>query len=239
MELLALKNLLFMRQLLFVFAFLFFCGKSFSQGKNVHATIVNAEEAKLLLNDSIRESLGIIYPIFRVYKYTDVTGTNYSIMTESNDLITADGDTVSTKIKVLHLLEERGQLRKLWEVNDQILEEETFIRIWTKFVDFGDHDNDGIVEPILVYGTSALNGYDDGRIKILICGKAQKIGIRHQNGILDDERMTTVDATFYRLPISIQDAVRAKIVLMEEIDLAIFPHGWQDAMKQKELKWKE
>ncbi|PVH25954.1 hypothetical protein DC487_08520 [Sphingobacterium corticibacter] len=239
MILLALKNLLFMRLLLIGFAFLLCSGQSFSQTNRVHTTIVSVAETKSLLNDSICQSLGITYPIFRVYRYTDVTGTNYSVMTESNDLITADGDTVSTKIKVLHLLEERGQLRRLWEVNDQIKEEETFIRIWTKFVDFGDHDNDGIIEPILVYGTSALNGYDDGRIKILICGKAQKIGIRHQNGVLDDERMTTVDATFYHLPISIQDAVREKIVLLEENDLAIFPYGWQDAMKQKKLKWKE
>ncbi len=233
------KNLLFMRQLLIGLVFLLCVGQSFSQGKNVHATIVNAEETKSLLNDSIRESLGITYPIFRVYTYTDASGKNYSVMTESNDRIFADGDTLNTQIKVLHLLEEGGQLRKLWEVNDQIQGEESFIRLWTKFVDFADRDGDGLVEPIVVYGTSALNGYEDGRIKILICCKGQKVAIRHQNGTLDFERVTMLDRAFYQLPTAIQDAVKEKVVLMEENDLAIFPYGWQDAMKQKKLKWKE
>lgn len=228
-----------MRLLLIGFVFLLCFGQLFSQENNMPATIMRAEETKSLLNDSICQALGITYPILRVYKYTDVTGANYSVMTESNDRIITDGDTLNTQIKVLHLLEEAGQLRKLWEVNDQIQGEESSIRLWTKFVDFVDRDGDGLVEPILVYGTSALNGYEDGRIKILIYCKGQKVVIRHQNGTLDFERVTTLDRAFYQLPMTIQDAVREKIVLMEENNLAIFPYGWQDAMKQKKLKWKE
>lgn len=228
-----------MRLLLIGFVFLLCFGQLFSQENNMPATIMRAEETKSLLNDSICRSLGITYPIRRVYKYTDVTGANYSVMTESNDRIITDGDTLNTQINVLHLLEEAGQLRKLWEVNDQIQGEESSIRLWTKFVDFVERDGDGLVEPILVYGTSALNGYEDGRIKILIYCKGQKVVIRHQNGTLDFERVTTLDRAFYQLPMTIQDAVREKIVLMEENNLAIFPYGWQDAMKQKKLKWKE
>ena len=86
---------------------------------------------------------------------------------------------------------------------------------------------------IIVYGTTALNGYDDGRIKIIIYYKGQKIAIRHQNGMLDFERETIIDKAFYSLPTGLQSAVKQKMELMQKNNQAIFPAGWQLAMKNK------
>lgn len=228
-----------MRPLLTVFVFLCCCAKSFSQGEPAPTTRLSSEETTILFPAAIRQALDITYPIFRVYKYTDELGCLYTVLTESNDQITEEGDTLNTKIKVLQLLEEHGTLRKLWEVKDEIGPEESSIQFWTKFTDFVDHDRDGIVEPLLIYGTSAENGYDDGHVKILMYFKGQKIAIKHQNGILDSERITVVDRAFYNLPMAVQDAVKDKIEMLQDDNLAIFPYGWQQALKKKKLRWTE
>ena len=90
-----------------------------------------------------------------------------------------------------------------------------------------------MADPIIVYGTTAVNGYGDGRIKIIIYYKGQKVAIRHQNGTLDFERETSVDKAFYALPVLLQTAVKQKMELMIKNKQAIFPAGWQLAMKNK------
>jgi hypothetical protein len=132
-------------------------------------------------------------------------------------------------------------LEKQWEINDFILKEkdESSIWFWTKYCDFKDIDEDGIIDQILVFGTSGLNGYDEGRIKILLVYKGQKIVIRHQNGVLDFERNTQVDQAFYSLNLSLQNRIKEIMQKMIENNHAIFPYGWQDAMKKQKLKFDE
>ena len=76
-----------------------------------------------------------------------------------------------------------------------------------------------------------MNGTADGRIKFVVNYKGQKITIRHQNGVLDFERETQVDKAFYGLPTALQMAVKQKMELMVKNGQAIFPAGWQAAMK--------
>ncbi|GGE96611.1 hypothetical protein GCM10011383_04220 [Hymenobacter cavernae] len=190
----------------------------------------------------VRKTLNITFPIFRVYKYVDNDGHHYCILTESKDEIATDKDTLNHKIRAVSLKADNSSFVKNWEINDNIIKnenDETSIWFWTKYTDFKDYDGDGLVDPIIVYGTSALNGYDDGRIKILIYHKGRKVAIRHQNGVLDLARETQVDKAFYDLPISLQTSVKQKMELMRKNGQAIFPAGWQVAMKNKKTSFNE
>ena len=107
------------------------------------------------------------------------------------------------------------------------------MNFWSISCQFNDIDGDGLVEPILVYGTFGPNGYDDGRAKIILLYKGQKVAIRHQNGVLDNERKTQVDLTFYALPSKIQDHVKQIMATMVEKKHAIFPSAYEEKMSKK------
>jgi hypothetical protein len=120
-----------------------------------------------------------------------------------------------------------------------LFNDESSIQFWTKYIDFNDYNSDGLVDPIIIYGTSAANGYDDGRIKFIIYYQGQKIAIRHQNGILDYERETQVDKAFYKLPLPLQTSIKQKMESMMKNSHAIFPAGWQAAMRNKKIRFSE
>jgi hypothetical protein len=203
--------------------------------------ILSSRQISVLLTDSIKVEMKINFPIYRVYQYTDKSGLYYCVLTESRDVMNGE-DTLNYKIKAVNCMLVDGKLNKSWELNDNIIKsdkEENSIWFWTKYTEFKDYDKDGLVEPVIIYGTAAMDGTNDGRIKILIYYKGQKVAIRHQNGILDFERETHVDQAFYTLPETIQAAVRQKMELMKKNDVAIFPHGWQTAMKNKKLVFNE
>ena len=206
-----------------------------AQQKQIVPETLTPKQVTELFTEPVRSSLNITFPIFRVYKYTDKADIFYCLLTESQDEIKAGKDTLNSQIKAVHVKSENGQFIKLWEINDQLIKnkEEKSIWFWTKYADFNDTDADGLADPIIVYGTTAVNGYGDGRIKIIIYYKGQKVAIRHQNGTLDFERETSVDKAFYALPVLLQTAVKQKMELMIKNKQAIFPAGWQLAMKNK------
>jgi hypothetical protein len=209
---------------------------AFAQKTTVTSEILTAKQVTELFSDTVRNTLNISFPIFRVYKYSDKAGLYYCILTESRNEITADKDTFNHKIKAINVRTENGLFVKLWEINDNIIKNdynENSIWFWTKYIEFKDYNGDGLTDPVIIYGTSAANGYDDGRVIFIIYCKGQKIAIRHQNGTLDFERETKVDKAFYDLPQSLQANIKQKIELMMENNQAIFPAGWQTAMKNK------
>ncbi|TMU50690.1 hypothetical protein FGG15_17980 [Flagellimonas algicola] len=106
-----------------------------------------------------------------------------------------------------------GSYRTQWSLKDFILpggnevSEEYSISFWTKYFELKDYNGDGVVDPIMVYGTFGVNGTNDGRIKLLVYHNGIKRAIRHQNGTLDNERNTQVDEMYYLLPTGIQNRV--------------------------------
>jgi len=182
-----------------------------------------------MFTDTVKKELKINFPVFRAYKYADKSGEFVCVLAESDDSISNDKDTFSHSIKAINLRIDQGKLIKVWELNDNIIknwQEENSIWFWTSYFDFKDFDNDGLVEPIIVYGTRAMNGYDDGRIKFIIYYKGKKIAIRHQNGVLDDERETKIDDAFFSLPAKLKDNIKSKMTLMEKQNKAIFTQTW-------------
>jgi hypothetical protein len=226
----------------FLFGFLIiFIHNGFAQTSSLTSDIVSSKQLADLLTDSIKKEMKINFPVYRAYRNADKSGTHYCILTESRDVI-KDNDTMHHKIKAVTLLEVDGKLSKAWELNDNIIkseQEENSIWFWTKYMEFKDYDKDNLIDPFIIYGTSGMNGTSNGRIKILIYYKGQKVAIRHQNGVLDFERETQVDQAFYNLPFLLQMAVQKKMELMTKNNVAIFPAGWQTAMKNKKLVFNE
>lgn len=221
----------------------------FGQTKVVSSEILSQQATTELFTDSLNKQLGIIYPIRRVYKCIDKSGQFFIVLTESNDTVTADKDTLNYNIKAFNFRQDKNGLLKKWELNDFITHQanyldvkdamETSIWFWTKYSEFTDIDNDSLIDPIIIYGTSAMNYTSDGRIKILIYYKGQKVAIRHQNGVLDFERNTQVDESFYSLPTKLQEHIKQIMRTMTDNRHAIFPAGWQDAMTKHKLKFDE
>ena len=199
-----------MKKIITTATFLLFTITAFCQSSS--SAILSQSEVAQLLSGAIKKEFQIDFPVSRVYKCTDKSGGFYVVLTEKFDGI--DGqDTLHHRIRALCLSDVAGKLTKRWEINDFIIKtskgdpDETSIWFWTKYFELKDIDGDDLIEPVLVYGTAALNGIDDGRTKILIFYKEQKIAIRHQNGVLDDERHTQTDPSFYSLPKKIQQEV--------------------------------
>lgn len=222
----------------FINLFVAFVCTSTAIGQKIKVTsdVLTSKQVVDLFSDSICKTLDISFPIFRVYQYTDKAGQYFCILTESRDKITADKDTINHKIKAVCIKSGKGEFRKLWEITDSIMRngnDEISIAFWTKYFDFQDYDGDGLADPVVIYGTTAANGYDDGRIKIMLYHKGKIIGIKHQNAVLDFERKTRVDKLFYTLPQSLQTGIKQKIELITDNNQAIFPAGWQSSMKNK------
>ena len=134
-----------------------------------------------------------------------------------------------------------GGLTKKWEFSDVLINnpkkyiEENTIQFWTKYLQLVDTDKDGLLDPVIVYGTKGANAFDDGRIKIVIFYKGQKISIHHQNGVLDYDRNTRIDKAFYTLPLQLQKQVRVSMLRMADNSNAIFPGGYEKGMNKKAL----
>ncbi|WP_316803687.1 M949_RS01915 family surface polysaccharide biosynthesis protein [Pedobacter nototheniae] len=236
-----------MRTIFTILAVLFFIPVFGQTVKStISSKILTDQEVSSLLPVAAREKLGISFPIFRVYGYNDRSGQYYCVLTESRDVVNRDKDAFNKvtnyKIKAINFKSENGSLTKTWEINDRInpkMHGEESIWFWTKYAQFNDYNNDGLITPIIVYGTQGMNYYDDGRVKIIIYYKGQKIAIRHQNGVLDDERDTSIDQAFYALPIKLQESIKEKMNLLVTNQHAIFPYGWQKAMQKKKIFFSE
>lgn len=211
-----------------------------AQSTTVSSRQLSKTEIDLVLTESIKERYNISFPIYRVYEYQDKLGEFLLVMTEDKFELESNRN-----IKGYCYAVKNKNLKLKWTLTDFILSEgnevseEHSITFWTKYFKLSDYDNDGIIDPIIVYGTIGMNGYSDGRIKILVYHKGKKLAIRHQNGTLDYERNTQVDKGFYDLPVGIQTRVNGIMNNITENNHGIFPYGWEEAMKNKELKFDE
>lgn len=212
---------------------------SVSEAQVTHKQLSD-QEVKTTFTTEIKTNLGIHYPIFRVYTYSDSEGKFYLVLSE-NPSKTIEGKDASSEIQEIHVKYENGKYTKISETSDQLIEDqfESSVWFWTKHIALDDYDGDGIADPIVVYGSAGLNGFDDGRINFIIHYKEKKIMIHHQNSVLDDERNTKIDETFYILPSKIQNKVKEIMSSMEDKEQAIFPFGWIEAMGNKKTYFDE
>ena len=213
---------------------------SFAQNSNVTSRQLSDQEIDSVFTDTIKIKLQLDGSIHRVYEYTDKAGIHFIVMTKKTTEC-VEQEVCSDSIKAYCYSYKIENFKLNWTFNDFILpnNNEYSISYWTKYFKIDDYDNDGFADPIIVYGTFGMNDFYDGRIKLLIYYKNKKSVIRHQNGVLDNERHTQIDKEFYELPISIKSRVKTIIENINENDHGLFPSGWQKAMKNKELKFDE
>lgn len=197
--------------------------------------VISGPAINKIFNKQLKSALGIRYPVRKGYYNKDKTGEFYFLLAESFDGL-GEEDTLHKNIQILKVTRSGNQFVKTGEINDRVLgEDETSIWIWSRYCEFKDIDKDGYIDPVLIYGSSALNGISDGRLKIVTWYKGQKVILRHQNGTLDDERNFHIDPAFYRLPLVVQKRVRLIMKNLGENTAVIFPWGWEKKMDKKKL----
>jgi hypothetical protein len=213
---------------------------TFGQEKS-NFRILSEPEIRTVFSEKTKTKLNIRFYIYKAYEFNDKLGKHYLVLTEHNYTPNAENDS----IKAFNIRSINSEFKIDWTCTDFITinkndsTERPSIWFWSKYIELTDLDSDGLIDPIIVYGTTGINGTNDGKIKIFTYYKGAKRAIRHQNGALDFERETQVDTLFYKLPISIQENVKALMEKITEDGNAIFPYGWQTAMRNKESKFKE
>ena len=206
----------------------------------VYGRKISQPQITTLFTEKEKSALKINIPIKSAYYYKDKSGEWYTLLSENNLKSGAENT-----LKVHFLKKEKQGLKIINEISDfTTLNKnsnfrETSIYFLEKFCEFKDLNHDGFIDPIIVYATLGLNGMDDGRIKIFLLYKQQKIAIRHQNGILDFERNTSIDKSFYTLPTALQNHIKTIMKTIEKETNAIFPAGWENAMKNRKLYFDE
>lgn len=216
-----------------LFLFLF----STVSGQQTSSRILTQKAADAILTASVKSQFNISYPVRRVYECTDQSGKFLVIVTETIDSVTAEKDTLHYKIKAINLGYTPAGLVKNWEISDfRIMNtevSESSVWFWTKFFRLEDLDHDGLIDPVLVYGSAEDN--DAERTKYIIFYKGKKIAIRHQNSSMDEGRNIQVDKAFYSLPVQIQQSVKTIMKQIEDKNFTIFPSDWRAKMDRKVL----
>ncbi|WP_452232039.1 M949_RS01915 family surface polysaccharide biosynthesis protein [Lacinutrix sp. MEBiC02595] len=219
---------------------LFLCKVTFAQNATVTSKQLDEKEINTIFTASIKEQLQIDYAIYRIYEFNDKAGKHFIVMTR-NKIACEERAACFDRIKASCYTYKAGVFNLQWTVKDAILpsKDEYSISHWTKYFEIADYDQDGRVDPILIYGTFAPNDAMDGRIRIRMYYQGKEIVIRHQNAISDYDRKTQVDKAFYTLPIKMQQRVKHIMEQITENDHGLFPSGWEKAMEHKKTKFDE
>jgi len=202
-------------------------------------TYLDSAEVSHRFNAEITAKYEIEYPIFRVYEFEDDNGKHELVLTEKPYT-----EKFSDSIKAFCFLVNKMDKKLEWQLTDFILQKENSpaensIWFWTKYLRLDDLDGNGIIDPLIVYGTSGQYGTEDGRLKILLYLNGEKHGIRHQNSGMDFGRNTRVDESYYNLAPGIQLFARDLMRLIYDSGKVIFPAGWEESMKTKKLYFDE
>lgn len=194
-------------------------------------------DVKTFFTPELKEEIGMQLPIFKVREFSDNNGDNMFVFTEELSMVSGK-DTLHNKIKGHFIQKKKGEgWKQVLDVKDFLDEDEESIWFWTKYSVFEDIDKDGIMDPIIVYGSRHSDTYlMEGRLKIMVIYKGKKVFIRHENAILDQDRVTQVDKAFYELPKSIQNRVRVIIKRIQSNDLGVFSYSLFEEMNMKKTR---
>ena len=176
-------------------ALLIIANTSFSQKTKI-LTKAETQELKKDLDN-------VPFPVYRAYEYNDKMGYFDLLFCEKQTTITAK-DTITTNITAICYVQDHGGYLEKWRIIDAVdkVNFENSIWFWTKYCTVTDIDGDGIIEPVIVYGTKTED--DIRRIKIITVYKGSKYVIRAVECTLDDCRTFKKDEKFKDLPPAIK-----------------------------------
>ena len=214
-----------------VFAITWSCAQD-----NHIAHTINQQAWEEEISPAVKIEMGIDLPIFKVYQFEDSKGDGMLVLTESNESKNAKGEPVNSTVTAFMLRGSEGNFTKEWENTHDIskdVQNDKSIWYWSKYIDCMDVDKDGESETVLVFGTSGMNGFDDGRVFLEIYYKGKLISIEHQNAVKDMDRILLISPAFYKLPAALQDKVKYKMKQMMTAKQTIFPNNWEQKMAKK------
>ena len=184
------------------------------------ATLLTDKQVQVLFPHETLKEIGVTFPIRKVYAFQDKLGKQYLIISENNS-----NPDKATSIKAFNvLLKEETPPQVLWTITDAINDTEKAIWFYTRYISLTDLNNDGYIDPIVLYGTESQYGelYEENRLKFIIYYLGKKTAIRHQNSSLDDGRHTQIDRSYYKLPLALKKKIRSIVATLEEREHALF-----------------
>jgi len=195
---------------------------------------LSKKEMATIFTEPRQIELGISNKIYQVYSYKDTANEYFLVLTDHIGETTPEKDTLYDNVYALNLINKNYRLKKKSTVKGEIKDEwETSIGFWNQYCQLTDLNNDGIIDPILVYGTTGQNQYEDGRVRIMTYYNRRRVSIKHQNSEIEDGRMTKINKNLYTFPEEIQEAVKETMRQMIKNGHATFTKGWEKEMKKK------
>ena len=164
-----------MKKVSIILFFLLLPSLVYSQNNLVKSKLLKSSEVDSIFTDKLVKDLEIDFSIYRVYQYEDKSGEYFIVMTE-NEVECSRNEECFDSIKAYCFSHLDGRFSLKWKMKDFILNDknegsdEYSIWFWTNYFELKDYEEDGLIDPILVYGTVGLNGTSDGRMKILVWG---------------------------------------------------------------------
>lgn len=202
---------------------------AFGQSKDHKATCTD----ETLLNADTLKNSKILFPVFKHYCYNDQSGNYVLYLTEKQDKTYATEKLSSAVEAHLFKIANDKSLSNVISIRDKAENGEAGMEFWSKLTEISDIDNDGTVEPILVYRFYNKNEAKidrdafSGRIKIIMFYKGSKVVIRAITGNLDGERQTTATENFFTLPASVQKYLVKKMTGMYKDNQYGFDNSYQ------------
>ena len=184
------------------------------------ATLLTDKQVQTLFPHETLKEIGVTFPIRKVYAFQDKLGKQYLIISENNT-----NPDKATSIKAFNVfLKEETTPQVLWTITDAINDTEKAMWFYTRYISLTDLNNDGYIDPIVLYGSESQYGepYEENRLKFIIYYLGKKTAIRHQNSSLDDGRHTQIDRSYYKLPLALKKKIRSIVATLEEREHALF-----------------
>ena len=184
------------------------------------ATLLTDKQVQTLFPQETLKEIGVTFPIRKVYAFQDKLGKQYLIISENNS-----NPDKATSIKAFNvLLKEETPPQVLWTITDAINDTEKAMWFYTRYISLTDLNNDGYIDPIVLYGSESQYGepYEENRLKFILYYLGKKTAIRHQNSSLDDGRHTQIDRSYYKLPLALKKKIRSIVATLEEREHALF-----------------
>ena len=184
------------------------------------ATLLTDKQVQTLFPHETLKEIGVTFPIRKVYAFQDKLGKQYLIISENNS-----NPDKATSIKAFNvLLKEETPPQVLWTITDAIDDTEKAMWFYTRYISLTDLNNDGYIDPIVLYGSESQYGepYEENRLKFILYYLGKKTAIRHQNSSLDDGRHTQIDRSYYKLPLALKKKIRSIVATLEEREHALF-----------------
>ena len=184
------------------------------------ATLLTDKQVQTLFSHETLKEIGVTFPIRKVYAFQDKLGKQYLIISENNS-----NPDKATSIKAFNvLLKEKNPPQVLWTITDAIDDTEQAIWFYTRYISLTDLNNDGYIDPIVLYGTQSESEEPnrENRVKFIIYYLGKKTAIRHQNSSLDAGRHTQIDRSYYKLPLALKKKIRSIVATLEERGHALF-----------------